>query len=132
MENGDKYKEYSKDCYRGHIGQMQFFKRQKSNGTWYVEWRCKTCGSMGSDGKGGSHQYSYKEFNLDLLPLFISRYEQRPNQPCFVCGDQFTELHHFAPRYLFPDWDKWPTCYLCIKHHHEWHDRVTPYMPSNW
>ena len=43
------------------------------------------------------------------------------------CTSMETELHHFAPRNMFPDdADDWPTAYLCKVHHHLWHERVTP------
>lgn len=48
------------------------------------------------------------------------------NPPCARCGVLGTELHHWAPRELFPDdFGAWPTTYLCPKHHQEWHNKVT-------
>lgn len=54
--------------------------------------------------------------------------------PCAYtdCPNFATEVHHFAPKSLFPDdYDKWPTAPLCEEHHHViWHPRVTPYLQN--
>lgn len=52
---------------------------------------------------------------------------------CAVCGAIGGELHHWAPEALadkFPEWNSWPAAYLCRKHHREWHEVVTPYLPG--
>jgi len=71
-----------------------------------------------------------RQYNIEpnRLPI-MENYSH--NEPCIVCGNPMTELHHFAPRYLFEDADKWPTAYLCKPHHKQWHDRVTPNMCEN-
>ena len=65
-------------------------------------------------------------FEWDKLPLLKNL--SLSSEPCVVCGINGTELHHFAPRYLFENADSWPTAYLCKKHHEEWHNKVTPNM----
>jgi hypothetical protein len=51
--------------------------------------------------------------------------------PCIICGEPGEE-HHFAPRIVADafgdDWEKWPTAFLCIKHHLLWHRVVTPHL----
>jgi len=48
---------------------------------------------------------------------------------CAHCGSQDgTELHHWAPRHLFDDSDRWPTSPLCRDCHRLWHATVTPNM----
>lgn len=49
--------------------------------------------------------------------------------PCEVCGERGVELHHWAPKELFPEtFERWPKSYLCKRHHDEWHNAVTnPY-----
>jgi hypothetical protein len=50
-------------------------------------------------------------------------------ETCVKCLQKGAELHHWAPRHLFPtDADNWPTSYLCKKCHTEWHRKVTPLM----
>lgn len=55
------------------------------------------------------------------LPFYESRYGP---ESCERCGIQGAELHHWAPQALFSDADKWPTSFLCVGCHREWHDRV--------
>lgn len=49
---------------------------------------------------------------------------------CVVAGCDSTdvELHHFAPRHLFADADRWPTEYICVEHHQEWHSRIREHV----
>lgn len=48
------------------------------------------------------------------------------NPPCAVCGAIGTELHHFAPKELFPQmFELWPKSYLCDTCHKEWHNKIT-------
>ncbi len=50
---------------------------------------------------------------------------------CIVrgCEADDVELNHFAPQAIFgPDADLWPTGYLCVRHHREWGERVTPQL----
>lgn len=49
----------------------------------------------------------------------------RDAEPCARCGStNGTQLHHWAPQSIFDDADKWPTSYLCISCHEEWHTRT--------
>jgi len=43
---------------------------------------------------------------------------------CEVCGKEGAELHHYAPQHLFDNADDWPTGYLCLEHHREWHQKI--------
>jgi hypothetical protein len=50
---------------------------------------------------------------------------------CIVhgCESDEVELNHFAPRAIFgQDAENWPTGYLCVRHHREWGERVTPQL----
>lgn len=50
---------------------------------------------------------------------------------CIVrgCLSDEVELNHFAPQAIFGEAaDDWPTGYLCVKHHQEWGERVTPQL----
>lgn len=47
--------------------------------------------------------------------------------PCEHCGSRSgTQLHHWAPRSMFADADRWPQSYLCPPCHRMWHSTVTP------
>jgi hypothetical protein len=45
-----------------------------------------------------------------------------PVASCARCGAPSVELHHWAPRSLFDDFDLWPTAWLCRACHERWHD----------
>lgn len=51
----------------------------------------------------------------------------RWDRPCAKCGDRTSGVqeHHWAPRSIFgiEAWD-WPTAYLCVRCHEEWHLRT--------
>lgn len=89
--------------------------------------------------------------NLDKVPVWA---DHRGGEQCSVdgCDSYDVECHHWAPSAIFSKsvevpaikpWvnpltgetvahtltyesDLWPTSYLCVDHHREWHRRVTP------
>jgi hypothetical protein len=62
-----------------------------------------------------------KNYDWNTLPLFQDEIEN--SLPCnyIGCKRKGTELHHFAPKKVFGDYDNWPTGYLCKYHHKLWH-----------
>lgn len=46
------------------------------------------------------------------------------SHPCARCKSQFTEYHHFAPRAIFTDADRWPGAWLCKPCHQLWHSAM--------
>ena len=97
-----------------------------ANGAVQVKDICQSCGkNAGGNGVSVPHRLIP---DLDSLPIFED-YSLHA-EPCAVrgCPEKTTELHHWAPRYLFDDCEDWPTSYLCTKHHAEWHAVVTPEM----
>jgi hypothetical protein len=58
---------------------------------------------------------------ISYIPMHAS---DKPT--CERCGVSGAEYHHWAPKYLFEDTEKWPGSYLCISCHQRWHDIVTP------
>lgn len=66
---------------------------------------------------------------IDTLPI-IDRWPDEVRIKCDVagCDNEGVELHHWAPKHLFPNAELWPTNYLCTPHHKEWHDKITPKM----
>ena len=58
---------------------------------------------------------------INNLPLLITPAHLR----CAKCGQRGAEEHHWAPKAIFgDDADKWPTDYLCVKCHNEWHEKM--------
>lgn len=103
---------------------FEYCKVIMSSGEIHVTKRCRWC-------KSQIGQYVGKKLitgiDIDTLPVFADY--SLNNEPCAVCGARGTELHHWAPKELFPDdFEQWPKAYLCPKHHQEWHNRITiPY-----
>jgi len=96
------------------------YKQINSNGAKVVVERCEKCGAN-TNKKAFLPRSSVK--NWDALPLF----KMISGEKCEVrgCNDTYTELHHWAPRHLFEDYEDWPTSYLCLaKHHPEWHKKT--------
>lgn len=59
------------------------------------------------------------------IPIVMDKLD--PDVLCEHCGDgsQGVQEHHWAPRSIFgSDAYKWPTSYLCIRCHEEWHRRT--------
>lgn len=95
-----------------------------SSGAKAVRARCLSCGNPPTR---NDPSYAQKNFKIDELPI-ISTDNFDKSYPCVVCGKLGTEWHHFAPRHLFDNADDWPAASLCLEHHHEWHNKLTPKM----
>jgi hypothetical protein len=97
-----------------------------ASGAYHVWYRCKVCQrNVTAPGPYLKKKSPALEgLTPDDLPVFIDYRANNP--PCAVCGAIGTELHHFAPKELFPeDFELWPKSYLCKKHHAEWHNKIT-------
>lgn len=94
------------------------------SGAFHVKAVCPNCGH---NLKGSGQWVSKKVVPLEILeslPILDDFSIQLP--PCEVCGEKGVELHHWAPKELFPEtFEDWPKSYLCKKHHDEWHNAVT-------
>lgn len=102
-----------------HLGKVK-----ASNGTIQYKAYCPECGCVGTNFKHSELDY----LDVDKIP-FIRVHDV---VPCERCGSEDgSELHHWAPQYLFDDADEWPTSYLCRDCHGEWHSKVTPKMSSS-
>ena len=95
-----------------------------SSGAKAVRARCQVCGKPPTK---NDPSYAQKDRKVTELSVFSAELFEK-SEPCSVCGQLGTEWHHFAPRHLFEDADRWPTAYLCRAHHREWHDKLTPKM----
>ncbi len=106
--------------------QVELGKTIMSSGKYHVWYRCRICEkNVTLPGPYISKKsLVLANLNFDNLPTFIDY--RLNNPPCAVCGAVGTELHHFAPKELFPDtFNEWPTAYLCDPHHREWHNKIT-------
>ena len=89
------------------------------NGSRSVYKGCPDCGTRIGPANWISHD------GLDLGEIPVGADHRTVNPPCQVCGAWGTELHHWAPRALFGiEADHWPTAWLCVPHHAEWHKRI--------
>ena len=98
----------------------------KSNGTEQVGWFCKACRHWGTAKTGGNwiRHALLTEHGVDIRTLPIVNAAEL--SPCERCGSPGVELHHWAPRHIFGEneADRWPTSYLCIPCHTEWHQKA--------
>jgi hypothetical protein len=101
------------------------------NGTTNYSPICLDCGDF-----VGPSKYIKKADAMRLVPVLeetpIFRDNRHPSPydhmwsdhtppTCERCGHPEVELHHWAPRALFDDADKWPTAHLCRTCHRRWH-----------
>lgn len=89
----------------------------KSNGSIELRRECKLCQASG----GGVR----KEDVRDPGVYRLLRDDRLKVPPCVHCGVRGTEIHHWAPQALFMDADLWPTSYLCVSCHLEWHKKTS-------
>lgn len=68
---------------------------------------------------------------MDLRDLPVTENYAGLYGRCIVhgCESEEVELNHFAPQAIFgAAANDWPTGYLCLEHHREWGERVTPQL----
>ena len=108
-------------CWGGHIIRV---KQRISNGTYQVFDYCVECGRNANDeSTGGLYIPHGIAGDIDSMPLLKDNVIDMP--ACEHCGQKNgVEYHHFAPQYIFPDPDQWPTAWLCRACHIEWHKRM--------
>jgi hypothetical protein len=88
------------------------------------------CPVCGHNLKGSGQWISKKAIPLEILESLPTLDDYTIHlPPCEVCGGIGVELHHWAPKELFPEtFELWPKSYLCKQHHDEWHNKITnPY-----
>jgi hypothetical protein len=107
-----------------HHGDVELGKTIMGSGAYHIKAICAVCGrNVKGTGQWVSHKVVPPEVteSLVILDNFVT---QMP--VCEVCGAPGVELHHWAPKELFPEtYERWPKSYLCKKHHDEWHQAVT-------
>lgn len=111
-------------------GNIKRVKNRTGSGAYQVIDMCMDCLT---NSRGSAIYVSHKQAGLPLeeIPLWVDYTKQNP--PCYVCGSQEgTELHHFAPRHIFPDEaELWPKEYLCAVHHRQWHETIALHYQDN-
>lgn len=110
-----------RECGRDQVG--MWFMRINANGTEIATLRCVVCSlemrTIGAS-KFPMRLPVWQDYTADYIPP----------PPCERCGSTGgTELHHWAPSYLFgAEAHQWPTSWLCRPCHMRWHSVVTPRM----
>lgn len=90
----------------------------KRNGSQQVRMRCVRCNREPRD---SAPTRGSEYWNVLLADM-------RDSLVCERCGSlDGVEYHHYAPRNVFPDADKWGTGHLCIECHREWHRTMNGY-----
>ena len=97
------------------------YKQINSSGAVVVVERCPVCGRNPNKGVPFLNKSLY---DVDKLPLFQDLTLNA--EPCYIVGclNKGTQLHHFAPKHLFENYNDWPTAWLCQPHHDEWHKKT--------
>jgi hypothetical protein len=101
--------------------------RRAGNGALQVIWTCRVCGFRTSPVR----HIDLPRMGVDIRDLPIVEDYAGTFARCIVrgCESGEVELNHFAPQAIFgTDADDWPTGYLCVRHHQEWGERVTPQL----
>ncbi len=103
------------------------YRQINRNGGKVVAERCPSCKK--NPNKGRPFLSKKLVENWDLLPLLEDN--MMYSSPCIYkgCENKNTEYHHFAPRHLFQDFEKWPGGFLCMEHHSVWHKTT---KTGNW
>ncbi len=104
----------------GHQHDEETVRIVAANGADQIFNRCKTCYQRTTEFLP-HNQYD----DIETIPIIV---DYRTDQPCARCGQQRhgVELHHWAPKAIFDKPEEWPTDYLCVACHNEWHQTMTP------
>lgn len=120
------YERY-RNCYvDGHPNTNFFVWISPYSGHRAVVETCEDCGEK-IGGHIGNRRLRALGKTRNDIPLANAGTET--HEICARCGsDQDVQLHHWAPKHLFNDADRWPQDYLCHDCHHMWHKVTTPSM----
>lgn len=108
-------------CPRCRDVECKIYKQYNRSGAAVVVERCPSCRTAPNIKQAF---LSKKDYNVDELPLFEDYMVDAHGCEVLGCTNRGSEYHHFAPRHLFEDADLWPTAWLCLEHHREWHRRT--------
>lgn len=120
----------ARECCRNGCGDPGYLARYiHANGSVALRWVCDWCEDFKTAGDL-PHTILPTGVTLEQLPLRQDNSDDPPAWPdCVVCGQPASEMHHWAPRSIFPDWPTTPLLLepvvpMCAEHHSEWHDRM--------
>lgn len=87
------------------------------------------CGNCGENARGSAIYIPHKQAGIALEAIPLHKDYTLTAPPCIVCGSRDgTDNHHFAPRHIFQDAEKWPQGALCNFHHREWHTKMAAHI----
>lgn len=126
-----------------HCGSIRTKLRKQitSSGAIQVAWICTECHRWAElPHRWISHDFINAEFKkgqrtenstIDSIPTIK---DSSNMNPCIICGAPGEE-HHWAPQAYKSDfgkeWMSWPTSSLCLEHHRQWHNIVTPSLVTH-
>lgn len=104
-----------------------YFRVICANGSTQVRLLCSTCHLNMLESGGSVSQAKFR--SIEWIPI-IADYRTTKN-PCGRCGSFETEEHHWGPKHIFKDdWHLWPTSYLCVPCHLDWHARIVAHYQA--
>lgn len=115
----------------------------KVNGAVSIRWVCDWCEDYSTASDLPKSVLANHGVTPSELPIRRDRRDEYVANECVVCRQDAVEFHHWAPRAIFPHWNRetvywedgnvvayedWDTdllgVWLCLDHHHEWHARM--------
>ena len=113
-------------------GSIKLRKQFTTSGVAQIAWYCLKC-KQWAEKPARWLAHSYVKFLCDryhkTIDDIVTIKDYRGDYLCVICGEP-SEVHHWAPQAMQKafgaDWVLWPTAPLCVKHHRQWHDTVTP------
>ena len=126
-----------KRCKSSHNVKLR--KQYAASGAIQIMWYCLSCDRVADSQNAfiskSTVQYWIKSGKLKLSNIedIPTAHDYRETAVCAVCGQPGAEYHHWLPQAFADDVEnhsQWPGAYLCKKHHDEWHEIVTPYLPG--
>ena len=120
-------------CIRCHSRNVKLRRVITSSGVSQVAWRCIDGDHWAENPKRSLPHADViqvlNRYGVTIEDLSVIEDYRSEKYRCVICGDP-AEDHHWAPQALADafgdDWHKWPHAPLCVKHHRQWHDIVTP------
>jgi hypothetical protein len=104
-------------------GDLVLYRQINGNGSQVIVARCCKCDRIPNAKQPFLPKSDYPHWQE--FPVYQDNTQF--SEPCCVkgCERRDTEYHHFAPRHLFAEAaDNWPTGWLCLIHHREWHEKT--------
>jgi len=105
------------------------------NGAMQIFWFCTVCGCNATSSfiKRSDAAMLLIQYGAGIEDIEVLADYRHESPKCIVCGDIGTEYHHWLPQAFMERVDNhgaWPGDHLCKKHHDQWHELVTPYLPG--